>query len=310
MVGASTIQLRAPSDDDAEAIAELHAALTGELGIPTQPDPDEVRHEWAEPTFDRDRHARVVEIDGRIVATGAFWHQDTESWGFGGVLGGYRGRGIGSALLDWVVRTARAQPEARTLFTSSNIRHRDALALFESRGFAPVRTFFRMLHRTPGDVVAPAMPAGLRLETSLRGDALVDALIAGHDGSFIDHWNFVPWVRDDVEHMLTGPNIDPELLLVALSDTGEVAGINACFLEPAGGFTRGIVGVLGTTRPFRGIGLGSALLRVGVRALAERGAAEVELGVDAENMTGALGLYERAGFERNQERRVFSLDVS
>jgi ribosomal protein S18 acetylase RimI-like enzyme len=36
----------------------------------------------------------------------------------------------------------------------------------------------------------------------------------------------------------------------------------------------------------------------------------VDLGVDAENMTGALGMYERAGFERDQERWTYALDVS
>ena len=82
--------------------------------------------------------------------------------------------------------------------------------------------------------------------------------------------------------------------------------MNVCHLKARGGITRGHIGPLGTTRAFRGIGLGRALLRHGVQELAARGAKEVGLGVDSENPNSAVGLYERNGFERTTELRVFS----
>ena len=57
----------------------------------------------------------------------------------------------------------------------------------------------------------------------------------------------------------------------------------------------GWVGILGVRSPWRRRGLGDALLRASFAALYERGLRRVGLGVDTENVTGALRLYERAG---------------
>ena len=59
---------------------------------------------------------------------------------------------------------------------------------------------------------------------------------------------------------------------------------------------RGLVDNLGVRRPWRKRGLGRALLVASLRGLRERGQTEVALGVDAENLSGALRLYESVGF--------------
>jgi mycothiol synthase len=46
-----------------------------------------------------------------------------------------------------------------------------------------------------------------------------------------------------------------------------------------------------------------------VRALAARGVVEVRLGVDTQNPSGAVRLYEANGFEQTQEGRVYRIDV-
>ncbi len=56
------------------------------------------------------------------------------------------------------------------------------------------------------------------------------------------------------------------------------------------------IGQLGTLPDFRGRGVGSVLMATGLAGWAGAGHQEVYLGVDAANDTGALGLYERAGF--------------
>lgn len=45
-------------------------------------------------------------------------------------------------------------------------------------------------------------------------------------------------------------------------------------------------------------GVATALIGRNPRLLAERGMTEAALGVDTQNQTGALALYERVGFER------------
>ena len=57
----------------------------------------------------------------------------------------------------------------------------------------------------------------------------------------------------------------------------------------------GWVGVLGVRKAWRKRGLGRALLLHSFGDFRDRGAARVGLGVDAENTTGAVRLYESAG---------------
>jgi mycothiol synthase len=60
-----------------------------------------------------------------------------------------------------------------------------------------------------------------------------------------------------------------------------------------------------TRRPWRGRGVASALIGRNLRLLAERGMTEAALGVDAENPTGALALYERVGFVRDRTELLY-----
>ena len=57
----------------------------------------------------------------------------------------------------------------------------------------------------------------------------------------------------------------------------------------------GWVDTLAVRRPWRRRGLGLALLLHSFRELRARGRERVGLGVDGENTTGAVRLYERAG---------------
>jgi len=298
----STFTLRAPTDRDAGALAALQTIddqRSQDSWVTTSHD---ILHEWRAPGFDRARMVRVAEDDGTIV--GQFTISPPKlgvgrSRGF--VHPDHRRKGIGSALIGWAVDAARTLG-FKELFTHSN--EADAFGLIEQAGFTYQRTFLRMMNRNPSATPAPEWPEGIRL-VPLQGDELIDAVVTALDGSFIDHWNFRPTDRGEVAHELEDAGEDPALWFVAFGGN-EVAGCNICHLKTRDGVTRGHVGPLGTTRPFRGIGLGRALLRHGVRELAARGAVEVGLGVDSENPNSAVGLYERNGFERTTELRVFS----
>jgi ribosomal protein S18 acetylase RimI-like enzyme len=69
---------------------------------------------------------------------------------------------------------------------------------------------------------------------------------------------------------------------------------------------RGEVRIIGRRPAYRGRGLGSLLLAEGLRVLAEAGAGDVDLQVEAEN-DRALGLYRRFGFEVVARTPVFAL---
>jgi mycothiol synthase len=297
-----TFALRAPGDEDVAGLAALQTIDDERSGDSWSTTAEDVLHEWRGPGFDRARMVRVAEENGAIV--GQFTISPATlgvGRGYGFVHPDHRGKGIGSALIGWAVDAASTLG-IKELFTHSN--EQEAFDLIERTGFTYQRTFLQMMNRDPAATREAEWPEGVRL-VPLQGDALVDAVVAALDGSFIDHWNFRPTDRDEVAHQIEDAGEDPALWLVAFGGD-QVAGVNICHLKTRGGIIRGHIGPLGTTRSFRGIGLGRALLRHGVRELAARGAVEVGLGVDSENPNSAVGLYERNGFERTTVLRVFS----
>jgi mycothiol synthase len=299
----STFTLRAPTDDDVPGLVELERIWNERSNDGWTTTPEEIVHTWGGPGFDKDRMIRLAEVGDRIV--GVFWihpAQNNEGRSRGFVHPDTRGRGIGSALLDWSLDTSR-ELGFKTLFTSSD--EEDSFSLFERAGFTYARTFHRMVNRDPAETAQPVWPDGIRL-VSLEGQELIDAVAEALDGSFIDHWNFKPTDREELAHELADPNEDAALWFVAYGGD-HVAGCNICHLNRSGDVVRGHLGPIGTTRPFRGIGLGRALLRHGVLEMAARGALEVSLGVDSLNPNGALGLYERNGFTKLGDLRVFEI---
>ena len=75
----------------------------------------------------------------------------------------------------------------------------------------------------------------------------------------------------------------------------EVACVSLCRIDAYEDPAMGWVNTLGVRRPWRRSGLGLALLRHSFGELYRRGKRAVGLGVDANSLTGATRLYEKAG---------------
>ena len=216
----------------------------------------------------------------------------------------HRGLGIGTAILAWAVARADEiladQPAAllRVVEAFKEVRLADAVALHEAAGFRPARWYFDMRRdlREP----LPELPdlGRLRLEPYVAAMAEPVRLISNE--AFADHWGSEPltpeiWARD----FIGDPFFRGDLSFVVLDDE-EIAGYSANYVAEsdweATGVREGWVGQLGVRRRWRRRGLATALL---VRSMEAFRAADLEaatLGVDAENPTGALGVYERVGF--------------
>jgi ribosomal protein S18 acetylase RimI-like enzyme len=104
------------------------------------------------------------------------------------------------------------------------------------------------------------------------------------------------------------PDTDISLWKVAW-DGDEVAGvsINTVYAEENErlGINVGWLDQVSVRRPWRRKGVGAAVIAESLRLLRERGLDEASLGVDAENPTGALALYEGLGFTRHRAFRVY-----
>lgn len=61
---------------------------------------------------------------------------------------------------------------------------------------------------------------------------------------------------------------------------------------------------IGVRRPWRRRGLASALIAASPRELKARGMSEAALGVDADSLTDALGIYERMRFQVTQRETL------
>jgi ribosomal protein S18 acetylase RimI-like enzyme len=154
---------------------------------------------------------------------------------------------------------------------------------------------------------SPPLPPGLRL--AAVGEVDPRRVWEAGEEVFRDHHGYVPTGFDAWRQVVVDVNRStPDLWLLAL-EGDDIAGfcLNALPEGPEGG--RGYVASLGVRRPWRRRGLGLALLRHAFALLYERGARRIELDVDADSLTGATRLYERAGMRRQRTTVLHSLEI-
>ena len=117
--------------------------------------------------------------------------------------------------------------------------------------------------------------------------------------AFKDHWGGFDASDERLQSWIESPSFDPAMWVIAW-DGDEVAGgvVNGIHVEEndAIGVQRGWLHSVFTRRPWRKRGLANALIARSLALIKERGMDYGVLGVDADNPTGALGLYECNGF--------------
>jgi ribosomal protein S18 acetylase RimI-like enzyme len=142
------------------------------------------------------------------------------------------------------------------------------------------------------------LPAGLILRN--YAPELDEGMRQTRNESFSDGWHFDPvspgdWQRNFVQRF----DFRSDLSFAVLAGE-EVVAYSMNRFDPIAaertGLKVGWIGSLGTRRAWRKRGLASALLVASMRAFQAVGLEYAGLGVDAENPTGALSLYEGLGF--------------
>jgi len=299
----ATIIRRPATKADVAAFAEMCAADEAALlGRPSRVGEGDVLAWWSRCNLAED--SWLLEDDGRLVGGGWFELHHPLCFFVGVVADGEKGRGLGAMLVG--LGDARAvESGADRVHTWTMAADPAAAALFESRGYREVRRFYDMAIELDGPVPEPALPDGLALETFREEDARAfhDAL----DEAFQDHWEHHPrsfeewWDEKRAMH-----DYDPTLWFV-VRDGDEIAATVRNDPERNGG---GYVGALGVRRPWRGRGLGKALLRHSFAEFVRRGQTRVTLGVDADSPTGATKLYESVGMHVELESVVFERSLA
>src|SRR4029079_11499047 len=119
-----------------------------------------------------------------------------------------------------------------------------------------------------------------------------------HMDAFADHWDFRRESHEEWRRYSLDPaRFDPSLWWL-VEDGDELAAIALNVWHASGDPQYGWIHVLGVGPRWRKRGLATALLRHSFRDFEQRGATRVGLGVDGENTTGAVRLYEKAGMRQ------------
>jgi mycothiol synthase len=302
---------------DWAAACELICTTDAHDGIDYYPTVEDLVHELTNlQDFDPATDMVVAEAEG----TGSFTGLATVDWRARGELISHmvniwvrpddRRRGLGSELLTWAekhsaVRVAAGtggpvdRPHVIGGWGDSLVEGHAQLAA--KRGYRPYRYGFEMLRPVAAPVDAHPLPDGLEVRPVEPSQyrAIWDADVE----AFRDHFEPATRNESDFQRTFTAPELDTSLWQVAW-DGDEVAGtvMTSIYAEENArlGIRRAWLDHISVRRPWRRRGLAASLIASAIRILQERGMEQAALGVDAENPTGALRLYEHLGFVRER----------
>ena len=288
----SDVTLRAPTLADVAAVVSVINRSSQERRSRDEVDAAAVEGWWTQPPpFDPAADAVVAVRDGEIVGYGDIGDQAND----GSVLWlDVRGEASAEVLAELERRALERRSPGGLVRAMADEQDGALAALLAERGYRRIRSSYRMGIDLTGKTFARAWPSGAVVRSAEEG---VDEplLYRLNEESFADHWGHTPTPYEEWLHWLRSMGVgDPSLWFVA-EVAGSPAGVAICRPFDHGDPDCGWVSVLGVLREHRRTGLGSALLSHAFAELKRRGRLRVELGVDAESITGAVGLYERAG---------------
>jgi GNAT superfamily N-acetyltransferase len=251
----------------------------------------------------------IAEVNGEMVAYNRiFFERELEGdrvySHFGFVLPEWRGKGIGRSMIHWAEGRAReidARKQDEGTSYIGSVSHSSMAGLenlLKSESYEPVRYEFYM--RTPDLEHIPDVPMPEGLELRPARPEHYRAIFDANQEAFRDHWGARESEEGDFEAFMTHPFMQPELWVVAW-DGDQVAGsilnyINHEYNRTTGsklGYTEWIT----VRRPWRRRGLARAMLARSMRVHRELGMTQTGLGVDTQNPSGALQLYESMGYQ-------------
>ena len=194
---------------------------------------------------------------------------------------------------------ATASERPRSFGTWSSDQNVRKVRFFKRSGYEVVRYFFEMNRPNLDNIEVPPMPDGLEIRPIGSDRASLKQMWDADVEAFQDHWGGFDASEQSFHRWLDSPSLDLSLLVMAWDGDEVAAGVvNAIY--PAEneslGTRRGWLDSVFTRRQWRKRGLAQALIVRSLHLLRERGMTTAALGVDAENPSGALRLYERNGF--------------
>jgi mycothiol synthase len=299
--------------EDAALVAELYNVRAVADGGQQDMTAERVSIEWQRENFELQTEAwLVLDPDGTAAGYEEVMQEATDAPMRldGCVHPDHVGRGIGTYLVRQAeVRAMRKAGIGKlkagvlaeiTVAGGDDCAHR----LMKKCGYEPVRTYSRMQIEMNAPPPSPDWPSGITVRPFVVGQDEYTMYEMMTD-TFADVWGYVtPTFEQWTQGRFEGDEFDPSLWFFAIypygterdgltDESGEFVGAIMGIPRPDGGWVRG----LGVLREYRGKGVGLALLRHVFGEFYRRGLRIVGLGVDAQSLTGAHRLYERAGMQ-------------
>lgn len=314
--------VRPPRLEDAQAVADLiNAQSQAVIGAKVTSLDDNLSY-WNIPTLDIEKDTLLVIDEKGLPAAYADVYDVSDPhvhiYSCGFVRPDLFGRGLGGLLADWLVERARnglhRAPEGARVVLAQNIPVQDVAGagVLESRGFERVRGSYQMrIDMQEAPTVPEGIPGILIRPIDMERD--FEEAVRTIRISFRDHYGFV---EEPFEQSLerwrhiasTNPHFDPSVWFMAM-DGDQAAGTCFCTPHTDEDPTMAWVNTLGVRREWRGRGVGYALLRTAFAEFYRRGFRKVGLGVDAQSLTGATRLYEKAGMHVSREYHTFEKEI-
>jgi mycothiol synthase len=253
-----------------------------------------------------------AEINGQVIAYGRIWWDELLEGirlyhPFGFLHPDWRGKGIGRCM--WAAAELRAReiatghPRETPKFFQVELfeSEKGLIALLENRGYQPARFEAFMVRDLSEPFPEAAMPPGLEVRP-VKPEHIRPIFDASNE-AFRDHWGSRDESEEEFKAFQESPEFHPELWKVAW-DGDQMASVIHNFVnekenveyQRKRGYTEGIC----TRRPWRKLGLARALLVESMQMFKEMGMTETALSVDAENLSGALRLYQSVGYRQDK----------
>lgn len=254
------------------------------------------------------KDALVAEVDGEVIGYSRIWWTEKQQGGlnynhFVNLSPKWRKTGILGAMFRWnesrsrEIAASHPKDTPKSFQASTSELEHDWKALLESEGYARVRYSYVMRRPNLDNIPEIPLPAGLEVrpvkpeDYRKVWDADVDACT--------DCWEPIKVPEEWYLNWRHSHEFQPELWQVAW-DGDKVAGAVQSYIREEENKLfnrkRGYTENIHVGRKWRGKGVAKALIARSFKVVKERGMEEACLGVDAENPTGALRLYESMGF--------------
>jgi ribosomal protein S18 acetylase RimI-like enzyme len=213
-------------------------------------------------------------------------------------------RDVGARMFEWAttraLELAAADPHPRQQLDAGAFDDTDRQSvILAAGGFEPYSWSAVMVRPTLADVPDVALPSDVAVRPVGPDD--LRAIWEADVEAFRDHNHQLAQIgEDEWEQFLERARAGTEWWQVAWDSHGVVGQVRTRVVPGEAerrGRRRAWTEDISTRRDRRGQGVASALIAASLRQLAAAGFDEAALGVDLENPTGALAVYERLGYQ-------------